>query len=141
VQPERETLADEFWSVAHALRRQSKATVAPYDLTPAQARALGELIRHGAMRPSELADHLHIAPRSATQVIDELQERDLVARRPDPADRRATRIVLTTTGEATGEAIRVARRAESDRVFGTLSPDDRDGLSRILRTLRDAIES
>jgi DNA-binding MarR family transcriptional regulator len=93
------------------------------------------------MRPSDLADHLHIAPRSATQVVDELQERGLVTRQADPSDRRATLIALTPSGESTGHAIRAARRAESERVFGTLSERDQAILGRILRTLREAIDT
>jgi DNA-binding MarR family transcriptional regulator len=42
------------------------------------------------MRLSELSEHLHIAPRSATEVVDALESRGLVRRRPDPDDRRAT---------------------------------------------------
>jgi DNA-binding MarR family transcriptional regulator len=141
VEPEQESLTEAFWSVSRALRHQSKITMGPYDLTPSQGRALGELMRHGAMRPSDLADHLGIAPRSATQVVDELQERGLVTRQADPSDRRATLVVLTPSGKSTGQAIRSARRAESERVFGTLSGRDQETLGRILRALREAIDT
>jgi DNA-binding MarR family transcriptional regulator len=93
------------------------------------------LERHGALRPGELAEHLRIAPRSATEVVDDLQERGLVERRPDPADRRATLVALTAAGAEVGEAIRAARQAEADRFFGSLSEQDRAELTRILRTL------
>ena len=54
------------------------------------------------MRPGALAEHLRIAPRSATEVVDDLQERGLVERAPDPADRRATLVRLTEAGAAAG---------------------------------------
>ena len=50
------------------------------------------------MRLSELSDRLHIAPRSATEVVDALEARGLVERRPDPSDRRATLVELTEHG-------------------------------------------
>ena len=80
---------------------------------------------HGAMRLSELSDHLHIAPRSATEVVDALEARGLVERRPDPADRRATLVELTEDGARVLDAIRAARGTEAERVFDRLSATDR----------------
>ena len=128
-------LADLFWGVARRLRRLGRETLEPLNVTPSQSRALTVLQRHGALRPGELAEHLHIAPRSATEVVDDLQERGLVERRPDPGDRRATLVALTTAGTETGEAIRAARQADAERFFGSLSDQDRSELSRILRAL------
>ena len=87
------------------------------------------------MRLSELSDHLHIAPRSATEVVDALETRGLVERRPDPGDRRATLVELTERRQQRPRRDPRARRAE--RVFGRLSPTDRAHLARILRKLRD----
>ncbi|MET7876388.1 MarR family winged helix-turn-helix transcriptional regulator [Micromonospora profundi] len=133
---EDESLAEAFWGVASRLRRQTREALAPWDITPSQSRALGVLARHGEVRPGTLAEHLRIAPRSATEVIDDLQARGLVERRRDPADRRATLVVLTAEGERVSTAIRAARRAEADRFFGHLDDADRAELARILRTLR-----
>jgi DNA-binding MarR family transcriptional regulator len=95
------------------------------------------LKRHGVMRLSELADHLRIAARSATEVIDALEARDLVGRRPDPADRRATLVEVTEHGISVLDAVSAARGTEAERVFGRLSPADRADLTRILRKLQD----
>ncbi|MEH0982582.1 MarR family winged helix-turn-helix transcriptional regulator [Micromonospora sp. CPCC 205556] len=132
-----ESLPELFWAVARRLRHQSRRTLEPWEINPGHARALGVLTRHGAQRLSALADHLHIAPRSATEVVDGLEERGLVERRPDPADRRATLVAPTDEGTRVGTAIRAARDAEAGRFFGHLSPTDRDHLTRLLRTLLD----
>jgi DNA-binding MarR family transcriptional regulator len=131
-----ESLAETFWAVASRLRQQTRESLAPWDVTPSQSRALGVLGRHGEVRPGTLAEHLRIAPRSATEVVDDLQARGLVERRPDPADRRATLVSLTAEGTRVSAAIRAARRAEADRFFGHLPDADRAELARILRTLR-----
>jgi DNA-binding MarR family transcriptional regulator len=128
-----ESLSDAFWSVARRLRETSQKTLAPWDITPAHLRALRVLMRHGTMRLSELSDRLRIAPRSTTEVVDALESRDLVRRRSDPDDRRATLVELTEHGASVLEAI---RGTESERVFGRLSPADRAHLARILRELR-----
>jgi DNA-binding MarR family transcriptional regulator len=130
-------LADAFWAVARRLRHRTREALTPWDVTPGQSRALGVLARHGALRLGALAEHLRIAPRSATEVVDDLQARGLVRREPDPADRRATLVALTEEGTHAGRAIHAARRAAADDLFGGLAPADREQLTRILRTLRD----
>ena len=129
-----ETLAEAFWAVARRLRDTSQETLAPWDIYPAQLRALRMLRRHGVMRLSELSDRLRIAPRSATEVVDALEARGLVQRRPDPGDRRATLVEVTSDGGSVLDAI---RGSEAERVFGRLSPTDRSHLARILGKLRE----
>jgi DNA-binding MarR family transcriptional regulator len=133
---EDETLAEGFRAVAHQLRQTSREALAPLDIAPSQARAVRVLTRHGVMRLSVLSEHLRIAARSATEVVDALEARGLVERRPDPADRRATLVALTDDGVRTEEAIRLARAADATAFFATLSATDRAQLARILRKLR-----
>ena len=132
-----ETLSEAFWSVARQLRHTSQETLAPWDITPSHLRALRVLMRHGVIRLSELSDHLHIAARSTTEVVDALETRGLVERRRDPEDRRATLVALTEHGTSVLDAIRAARGTEAERVFGRLSQTDRGHLARILGKLRD----
>lgn len=106
-------------------------------MTPSLARAMRVIAGHGSLRLSALAEHLRIAPRSATDVVDDLSRLGLAERRPDPDDRRATLVELTAAGVETGKAIQAAREAEGERFFAALNPEDRDDLTRILRKLLD----
>jgi DNA-binding MarR family transcriptional regulator len=132
-----ESLADAFLSVSRKLRETSQETLAPWDINPSQFRALRVLNHHGAIRLSDLSGRLHIAPRSATEVVDALESRGLVERRPDPSDRRATLVELTEHGTTVLRGIRAARGTEAERVFDRLSPADRDHLARMLRQLQN----
>ena len=132
---QQESLSDSFRAVSRRLRIQTQKALAPWEVTPAQARALGVLARHGAVRLGTLSEHLHIAPRSATEVVDALEERELVERRPDPADRRATLVTLTPRGGEVTASIRSARVAEAEEFFARLDDADRAALTRILATL------
>jgi DNA-binding MarR family transcriptional regulator len=132
-----ESLADAFGAVARQLRERSAETLAPWGITPAYLRALRMLSRHGTMRLSELSERLEIAPRSATEVVDALQARDLVRRRADPGDRRATLVEVTEHGGDVLAEIRATRGTEAGRIFGGLSAADRAELGRILGQLRD----
>ena len=129
-----ESLSEAFWSVARRLRDPSQETLTPGGITPSQLRALRVLRRHGKIRLSELSEHLHIAPRSTTEVVDALETRGLIQRRADPSDRRATLVELTGHGVSVLGAI---RGTEAGQVFGRLSQADRAHLARLLRKLQD----
>jgi DNA-binding MarR family transcriptional regulator len=133
--PEEDELTDAFWTVARRLRRGSRETLAPFDLSPSHTRALGTLMRHGPMRLSALSEHLHIAARSTTEVVDALQERGLVQREADPTDRRATLVRATDQGWDVMKSVRAARMQEAGRLFDRLDPTDRAELVRILGLL------
>jgi DNA-binding MarR family transcriptional regulator len=128
-------LAEAFWSVARTLRQRTHTAVAPFGITPGQARALTILAREGATRPGTLAEHLHIAPRSATEVVDGLEADGLVARTPDPADRRATLVALTDDGVKVAERVAAARAAAAAELFAHLDAADRAALGRLLTAL------
>jgi DNA-binding MarR family transcriptional regulator len=133
-----EPLVDEFWALSRRLRAMAREALAEWDVTPSQARALGVLRRHGPLRLGDLAEHLHIVPRSATEVVDALEERALVDRRPDPADRRATLVALTARGDEVAAGIRAARTSGAGSLFAQLPAPDRAELARLLAALRDA---
>jgi DNA-binding MarR family transcriptional regulator len=130
-----DSLGEAFGAVARRLRSASMAALSHWDVTPSQMRALRALSRHGGVRSSELAQHLHIAPRSTTEVVDALEAKGLAERSPDPSDRRATLVSLTRRGAQLDEEVRRARGVESERLFERLSAADRDQLARILGRL------
>jgi DNA-binding MarR family transcriptional regulator len=76
---------------AHLVR-----TTSAFDLPPAQARALLRLSDPLPMRT--LAEVLHCDASNVTGIVDGLESRGLVERRPDPTDRRVKHLVLTDKG-------------------------------------------
>jgi DNA-binding MarR family transcriptional regulator len=136
--PEDDSLPELFRLVNRQLRYIARETLQPWDITPAQSRALGVLLRGGPLRLSDLAERLRIVPRSTTEVVDALEAAGLAGRSPDPADRRATLVTLTPRGTEVAESARAARAAGAARLFDTLSAADRADLARILTTLTAA---
>ena len=130
-------LGDLLMRAARTLRRRWRDVLAPWDLSPHQARALGVVGRQDGVRLSDLADALHIAPRSATEVADGLQERGLVERTPDPGDRRAVILRPTDDGRRIRAEIDAARTADAAVLFARLPAADRAELARLLQTLAD----
>ncbi|MDZ5661919.1 MarR family transcriptional regulator [Nocardioides sp. S-58] len=119
-------------ALARRVRRTYAEALAQWHVTPSQSRALRVLERTDGMRPSALADELRIAPRSATEVVDALQDRGWVQRAADPTDRRATTVTLTESGRDLVGRIDDVRRQASEEVLAVLTPAQRRTLHEIL---------
>ena len=130
-------LGDLLMRAARTLRRRWRGVLAPWDLSPHQARALGVVGKRDGVRLTDLAEALHIAPRSATEVADALQERGLIERTPDPGDRRAVILRPTDEGRRIRAEIDAARTADSAELFARLPAPERAELARLLQALAD----
>ncbi|MBG6097771.1 MarR family winged helix-turn-helix transcriptional regulator [Nocardioides luteus] len=125
--------ADLLMAAARTLRRRFGAATARWGITPSQSRALRiVLAADEPIRLSALAERLHIVPRSATEVVDGLEGHGLVARQPDPADRRAVCVVATEEGVRLGRKIDKARQEAADEFLAVLPDSDRESLRTIL---------
>lgn len=133
-------LAELFLRLAKRLRRGSTRGFAPLGLTPSQAHALRTIAHAKQPLPiGQLAARLDIVPRSATGVVDALERAGLVAREPDPSDRRTTLVCLTDEGRGALRSLRKAWREGVEELFVPLSPADRAELARLLATLDAAL--
>ncbi|MFI9385572.1 MarR family winged helix-turn-helix transcriptional regulator [Kutzneria sp. NPDC052558] len=129
-------LADALMHVAKRIRGCWMQQLAPLGLTPGQGRALGVVARAGdGIRMADLAGRLDIVPRSATSVVDGLEEQGLVLRRPDPGDRRSMLVSLTEAGRLLVSRIDEAKRGAAEEMFGTLDPAEREQLLAVLLRL------
>ncbi len=88
---------------------------------------MGEPVRLGF-----LAERLRIVPRSATDVVDSLEEAGWVRRTPDPNDRRAVLLELTDAGATLAADVAKAQRRESSDVFDDLDESERATLTELL---------
>jgi DNA-binding MarR family transcriptional regulator len=130
---EAHTTADLVMALARRVRRAHLDALSTWHVTPSQSRALRVIsLDEDGVRPSALADQLRIAPRSATDVVDTLEERGWVRRTPDPTDRRATTLTLTPAGRELVTAIDDVRRRASEQVLDVLSAAQRRTLHEIL---------
>ncbi|MEU8896604.1 MarR family transcriptional regulator [Nocardia sp. NPDC048505] len=87
-----------------------------------------------ALNISELADRLSITKQGAAQLVDEMEKRGYVERRPDPDDGRAKLLYLSPKGTAALAAARRFHRAKERELARTHGAD-------ALRTLRTLLES
>lgn len=122
-----------FWQTAHRLRRRSMTDLAPLGVTPAQFRALRTVAKaDGPVRMGEIAARLDIAPRSATSLVDGLEQAGLIARAADPDNRRSVLVVLTPAGVELTAQLAQARKSAGQQAFGKLTAAERATLFSLL---------
>ncbi len=127
-------IADLMGQVVRRLHRGTSEALAPIGLSRAQARVV-RLLADGPLRMAVIADRLSVVPRTVTDLVDGVEAGGLVARRPDPDDRRSTFVALTAGGRLLLDRLEVARRESAEQAFGRLDPSDRTVLLRLLRDL------
>jgi DNA-binding MarR family transcriptional regulator len=111
--------------------------IGPLELTPPQAGVLRRLGEVAGQSQRGLADALGIHAPRLVALIDELEDRGLVARDRDPDDRRNYAISLTDEGRRALAALaRVAREHELAMTAG-LDRDERAQLLVLLRRLAE----
>ena len=88
-------------------------------------------LTEGPLSLSGLAEAIGVDAPYATLIVDSLEERGLVERQPDPADRRRKLVTLTPAGQdAVAEVLRI--QLEPPPGFGRLSAAELDLLEKLV---------
>ena len=124
-----EQLYDFVYDYEAAFDRAAQET----GLSAAQACLLLQL-RRGSRTMGDLAVELVCDASNVTQLVRRLEARALVAREPDPADRRTRRVSITAAGRRACRSVEKRFTLPAERV-GRLSESERNQLSRLLSKL------
>ena len=117
--------------LARRLRQQS----ADEALTLSQVSALATLDRVGPLTLGDLAAAERVQPPTMTRVVANLLERGLVARTPNPLDRRSAQVAVTADGRKLLDRNRSRRTAYLATRLALLSPAERAVLDEALPLL------
>ncbi len=95
------------------------------------------------VRMTDLAESIVLSKSGLTSLVDRMAKDGLVERRPDPDDRRATRILLTAEGEKRFAEVSEHHRETVHRIFTSKVTEEEaavivDVLERVLGGLREA---
>ena len=121
----------EWQRVTHRLLRALDAELADLRLSAGEVNALAALAA-GPRTARALAEATAQHPSTLTGVLDRLERRGLVARRPNPADRRSTLIEPTAAGAAAVGRVTAAFAALEARL-------PRDGVAEVLSAVDAAL--
>ena len=118
--------------------------LAPHELQPGWFDLLAALRRSGEpyeLNPTELAQATMLTSGGMTKRLDRLAEAGLVERRPDPDDRRGTRVRLTRQGRNAIDNAIGTHVANERRLLQSLKPAERRELDALLRRLLTELEA
>jgi DNA-binding MarR family transcriptional regulator len=87
-------------TLGHAISRRFIHALQPLELHPREFTVLRAVKANDGQSQQTLAERLHIPPSRMVAIVDELESRGLVERRPDPHDRRVRALYVTELGQA-----------------------------------------
>jgi DNA-binding MarR family transcriptional regulator len=137
-------------ALAEAGRAHSDATVVFHaavadrlGLNPTDHKVMSILERHGPLAAGEIAQRTGLATASVTALLDRLERRGFVVRRPDPTDRRRVIVEATAEGVARFAPYFAGRRDSLARLYAAYTVDELavilDFLQRSSERLRDDV--
>jgi DNA-binding MarR family transcriptional regulator len=86
-------------SLGFAVSRRFHEVLRPLELEPGEFALLRAVAAGEGEAQNALAERLHISPSWMVAVVDELEKRDLLERRPHARDRRVRNLHLTPAGK------------------------------------------
>lgn len=111
--------------------------LAALELTPPDTGILRLLRMAAGISQQELSAKLQIHPSRLVGILDNLEKRKLVERKPNPTDRRLYSLHLTKNGGETLEKIGKIAREHQDALLAALSTDERQQLTGMLHKIAD----
>src|SRR5829696_2035715 len=105
-------------------------------LTAGEARTLAYVSLYPASRQTALAAQMNVEPMTLVAFLDRLESRGLVAREPDPTDRRAKIIQLAPDAQPTLEQVLGITRKVQEGALKDFSPDEVERLRTLLKRMR-----
>ncbi|MFJ3226614.1 MarR family winged helix-turn-helix transcriptional regulator [Streptomyces sp. NPDC086783] len=129
-------VVDLIGSVVARYHEEYEEAAGEHALTGAQARLLS-LLTLEPLPMRRLAQKLRCEPSNVTGIVDRLEARGLVERRPDPADRRVKLAAPTAEGRRIARSLRDSLDFAREPLAG-LSHEERLSLRELLQRMLDA---
>lgn len=134
-------LQDALTDLVRAYQFRDRDAICCYDVSLVQSQALERLARRGAMTLTDFAAALFLEKSSASRLVDALERKAYVTRRPDEEDGRYIRIDLTKTGRALARKLEDDLVVERSTMLAELSEHDRALVLEAMRKLAEVAAS
>jgi DNA-binding MarR family transcriptional regulator len=142
--PDSSTLATEcamnLVRTADQLERQIAGLLHPFDLSPATGLVLSILAdAEQPASPNLIADRLIISRASVTSLLDSLEKRGYVRRRPHHSDRRMLLIELTSLGRKVADEFRPVVHHQQKEWLNVLTEEEKAQLIHMLHRVQASL--
>lgn len=120
---------------ADAVGKRLERHLAKFELTENQFGILEILLHLGPVIQRELGEKLFTSGGNITQILDQLERRELVKRIRDSQDRRNVQVHLTEKGEEFIRSIFPEHLEAIMEEFSVLSSEEQDELARLCKKI------
>lgn len=125
--------------IARLFRKRFEVASRNVGVTGDQWRVLGRIAAHPGINQGALASLLEVEPITAGRMVDRLEKRGLVERRPDPHDRRVWLLHVTPQAESLLVVLRERLGGVIAVATEMFSRQELDQLTLLLNRLRDQL--
>ncbi|HLZ21962.1 MAG TPA: MarR family transcriptional regulator [Ktedonobacterales bacterium] len=141
-------LAEALFATTQALKstgrlcmEEADPTLRAISLPRARVLMVMDDVKEGLVRMSDLSVALGVTPRNVTTIVDGLEREGLIARTPDPTDRRAILLELTPKGQEHIAEVHAMQHSIAERFFAPLSAEERTYLVQLLVKIWDGVHA
>ena len=127
--------------VARLMRTAFDRRVRGLGLTRSQWLVINRLHRRPGATQSELAEMLEVEKATAGRMVDRMEKKGWVVRRPDAADRRVNRLHLTDEADLLQLQLSQIADRTVDDALALLSPRERDRFSESIRRVKRQLQT
>jgi len=127
--------------VARLMRTAFDRRVRRLGLTRSQWLVINRLYRRPGATQSELAEMLEVEKATAGRMVDRMEKKGWVVRRPDAADRRVNRLHLTAESDMLQMQLAQIADRTVDDALALLSAPERDQLAHSMRRVKRRLQT
>lgn len=124
-----------------AIKKRVEEDIKKYGLNTTEFAVLELIYNKGDQPIQKIGDKVLIASSSITYVVDKLEKKKYLRRRPCPKDRRITYATITTEGKQLMDGIFPDHRQAINQIFSGLNVEEKQALIVQLKKLGFHAES
>jgi DNA-binding MarR family transcriptional regulator len=132
---DRRDLAAMLAPLTRVLIAREEPVLRAHDISMWGYIVLTALVEQPVRTQAALAQAINADKSRIIGVLDELQERGLIRRQPDDADRRVHLLSLTPAGDRLRRSVEAGIRRREEEVLAVLAPGERDAFLESLKAL------
>ncbi|HEX7063764.1 MAG TPA: MarR family transcriptional regulator [Bacillales bacterium] len=123
-----------------AVTDRIKEDIKSHGLNPTEFGVLELLFHKGDQPIQQIGEKILLSSGSMTYVIDKLEEKKFLRRKPCPNDRRITYAAITAKGNELMEEIFPKHREAVRSMFSGLNPGEQETMIELLKKLGFSVE-
>ena len=129
-----------IYFTAQELSNFAEKVLKPYDLTLEQFHLLKSMPVDSGLTQRQVGEIVNKKPANLTRILDRLESKELMVRRANPDDRRATLVFLTDKGRMLVEKVHGGFENFSNQIVRAISEQDQETTRKVLKIMNTNLQ-